>query len=157
MASALGLEFVDTDAVVEERCGKTIAELFSEQGEAAFRRLEAEVIADAAKDAGQVLSVGGGAVMLAENVTHLREAGVIVWLTAPAEVLGDRIDADQGSSRTRPDLTAAGGLEEVRRILAAREAVYRSAADITVDTCGRMPSEVAAAIMAALPDDRPQR
>ena len=146
LADRLGRSFVDTDPLIEARAGKTIAEVFATESEAGFRDRESEAIAIVTADKGQILSVGGGAILDQENVDRLQAKGLIVWLTAPAEVLWRRISADAHSNRTRPNLTAEGGLKEVQRVLAAREASYKAAAEIIIDTADRTPEQVVTAI-----------
>jgi shikimate kinase len=145
LAERLGWSFVDTDVLVESEAGMSIAAIFTAEGEAGFRARERDTIARVVENAQQVIAIGGGAVTDQDNVDRLRSAGTIIWLTATAEVLWARIEADQRSTTTRPDLTPVGGLEEVRTILARREAAYKMAADVCIDTRARNAHEVAAA------------
>src|SRR4249920_2152552 len=80
LAKRLGRAFVDTDQLVEARAGKTIAAIFAEDGEAAFRVLERDAVDTAAARGEAVIAVGGGAVLDAANVARLRAAGVLVCL-----------------------------------------------------------------------------
>lgn len=148
VAQRLGRPFVDTDVLIEERAGRAIAEIFANDGEPAFRQREAVVVSEVAAVDGQVISVGGGAVLSAANVEALRAGGRTVWLDAPAETLWERIRADDNTGRKRPDLTAAGGLEEVRILLAQRKPLYRSAADEVVETADRSVDAIADEIIA---------
>lgn len=150
LASRLGRPFVDSDALIEAGAGRSIADIFATEGEQGFRQRESEVIVRVTQGDNQVLSVGGGAVLDQANVDRLRASGSIVWLTAPAEVLWNRISRDTGRAVARPDLTPDGGLEEVRALLAVREPAYRAAAGLTVTTVGRSPEGVVAAILEAL-------
>ncbi len=150
LADRLSRPFVDTDALVEAEAGMLIAQVFAAEGEDGFRQRERVAIAAAVRGGNRVISVGGGAVVDQDNVDRLRAAGRVIWLTASAEVLWDRISQDAASDATRPDLTAGGGLDEVRELLAVRESAYRAAADLTVDTEGRGPDELAATIVKAL-------
>ncbi|MBP7746718.1 MAG: shikimate kinase [Phycisphaerae bacterium] len=134
LAARLGWEFVDTDERVEAQTRRTIAEIFAQDGEPAFRALETAVIKDVARGTRQVLSVGGGAVLNPENCASLRAAGVCVWLTAPAEELHRRTQADPGTATRRPALTDAAGVGEVRRLLSARQPLYAALADHVVST-----------------------
>ncbi len=133
LAARLGLGFVDTDDLIAARSGKTIRELFEEVGESGFRDLETAAVQQAANRDDVVISAGGGAVLRRENVTLLKRNARVVWLTAPAEVLYARIKADAQTAANRPNLTARGGLPEVRRLLAQRTPLYSSMADIVVD------------------------
>lgn len=134
LAACLGWQFIDTDERIEAQTGRTIAEIFTRDGEPKFRALETAVIQDVARGARQVLSVGGGAVLDPENCASLRAAGVCVWLTAPAEELHRRTQADPGTATRRPALTDATGVDEVRRLLAARQPLYAALADHVVST-----------------------
>ncbi len=133
LAARLGLAFVDTDELISERAGKTIKEIFDQAGEAGFRELEAAVVADVAARDNTVIAAGGGVVLGSENIALLKRRGKLIWLQATPEVLWRRIQADQQTVRTRPNLTTAGGLAEVQHLLALRAPLYRQAADITVD------------------------
>jgi len=152
LAEHLAWKLVDTDRLIELDAGITIAEIFASQGEAGFRRREAEAIARVTGGRQQVVSVGGGAVVNRQNIERIRRSGTVIWLTAPAEVLWERINRDAHSKHTRPDLTEHGGLEEVRRVSAVRGPAYRSAADWTVPTENRSPQDVVAAIAALFAD-----
>ncbi|MFQ5589584.1 MAG: shikimate kinase [Phycisphaerae bacterium] len=147
LAQLLGGRFIDTDELISRETGKAIAALFEEEGEAAFRRRESEAITKAAAAAPAVISVGGGAVMNPTNTKLLRAAGKVVWLTAPAEVLHQRIIADSNTEDTRPALTPLSRREETERVLAERLPFYRGAADVVVDTSSLDPKEVAEEIM----------
>ena len=80
MAAEHGKKFVDTDALVEQRAGKSIPDIFKEDGEAAFRKLEAEVIASVGKESGQVIATGGGSVLDLENVRNMKQNGTVIFI-----------------------------------------------------------------------------
>src|SRR5262245_44682582 len=122
LARELGLPFLDTDAEVERRSGRKLAEIFARDGEAAFRALEREVIA-ASRGAAAVVALGGGAPAQAGVAELLRESGVRVYLRASAERLAARI----GEAADRPLLAGRGPAERLARIealLREREAAY---------------------------------
>ena len=102
LAKLLGGDWVDTDELVGARAGKSTAAIFTDDGEAAFRQLEKAVIVEVAHHPPAVISVGGGAVIDQENVDNLRAAATLVWLTAPAKVLWQRIATDPTTASTRP-------------------------------------------------------
>ncbi len=137
LAQRLGRSFVDTDQLVEERAGKRVATIFADDGEPAFRKLERDAVADAAARGGAVIALGGGAVLDAENVRCLREAGVLVYLTARPEVILRRVGDGLHRPLLRDDPHAA-----VNRLLAERGPVYAAAADVTIDTSERTVDEV---------------
>jgi shikimate kinase len=133
LASNLWMDFVDTDTLIIERAGKSIREIFEAEGEAGFRQREAEVIAEVAGRDNRVIAAGGGAILRSENVAALKKNGKVVWLKATPEVLYQHIQADAQTTATRPNLTAGGGLEEVKTVLEKRTPLYEAAADVTYD------------------------
>jgi shikimate kinase len=142
VAERLGRPFVDTDAIVERETGTSIAELFATVGERGFRDEEAAAIRHNSSLRGQVIAVGGGAVVSPSNVTHLRSTGDIVLLTAPADVLRQRLEGDGVESR--PLLADADDLtERLARLGEERAEAYRAAAVVTIDTTGRSVDEIA--------------
>ena len=151
LARRLGRSFIDADTYLQEREGKTIAEIFSEGGEALFRRLEREVIAELAQRDGLVLAAGGGAILDDENVRRLRASGVTVRLTASLETIIARLREDEKTRAERPRLTAEQDMRrEVERLLAYREPFYQRAADIHVETEGRSAPEAAEEVLQEL-------
>ncbi len=155
LAHRLGWPLVDTDALIEQRAGKCIRDMFAQDGEPAFRDIEAAVVAQAAQGERQVISAGGGVILRSTNTAALKKTGTLVWLTAPPEVLWSRIRADTATAATRPDLTATGGIDEVRQVLERRTPLYAAAADLTFDTASLDPPHLADRILAALRSTAP--
>ena len=91
LASLLGFEFIDTDRVIETRTGRRIADIFAEEGEAAFRALEARMVAELETRSGLVISTGGGLIVNPENLASLRGHALIVCLWASPAVIFDRV------------------------------------------------------------------
>lgn len=120
-----------------------------------FRARETAAIRDAVTRDQQVISVGGGAVLLPENHELLSAAGVCVWLQAAPEALFGRIQADPASADNRPSLTDQDGLDEVRLLLEQRAPLYAACAQRVVDTNQKSPQEVASDVLAAVTCDRP--
>jgi len=147
LAELLGGAWVDTDDLVVEDGGMSIAALFETEGEVGFRKRESQAVARAVAQRPAVISVGGGAVLEAKNVALLKGVGKIVWLTAPPEVLVSRMLADEGKPESRPRLTGLDDREEMRLLSAQRRASYETAADLIVDTCARTPEEIAKVIV----------
>lgn len=150
LATRLGWTGVDADELIEARAGRSIRDIFDQDGEAGFRRLEADIIREVCSSPRQVISVGGGAVLSPVNRGVLRQAGFCVWLTAPPEELERRIQADARTTATRPALTAYNAAEEIRRLLQEREPLYASLADHVVNTAGQPVDDVADAILRRL-------
>lgn len=151
VARSLGWGFVDADGHLEAECGRTVRELFRDEGEAGFRDRESatlEELATAETWDGHVISTGGGVVIRPANRAHLRR-GFVARLTASAATIHARMTADAAAGGARPNLTPGGGLAEVESLLATREAWYREVAGVTIDTEGRSPEAVADAIVTA--------
>ena len=160
-ARRLGWDWVDADVEIELRAGKSIAAIFADEGEPRFRDLETAVLGDLVQRDRTVLALGGGVVLREKNRLLLRsscgpDGGKIVWLKASPETLHQRIEADTAAAARRPKLTADGGLQEVRQLLAAREPFYRQTADVEIDTQGQtmeMVAEQVAALVKQLPNE----
>ncbi len=149
VASRLGWDFADADECLESAAGRSIAEVFAGEGEAGFREREAVILAQLCRRDRLVIATGGGAVLRSANRALLRSAGFVAWLTASPETLWDRLRGDPASGRRRPNLTPAGGLDEVRTLLAARTPLYAELADFVCDTEALSPEAAADAILTA--------
>ncbi|HHZ20887.1 MAG TPA: 3-dehydroquinate synthase [Firmicutes bacterium] len=149
LAKRLGRVFVDSDEILEAEEGREIARIFAESGEAYFRRREKEVLARVARGTDQVIATGGGAVLDPENLQALRRNGIIVSLGAAAETIRRRL----ANVRNRPLLTGddpAEQAEQIRRLLAEREPLYRQA-DIYIATDAlETPERVAEEVIKSL-------
>jgi len=160
LGDILGCGWCDADLVLEQKLGCSIASLVRERGEPVFRDEETAMLAELLRSFPGVLSTGGGAILRAENREALWERGrPIVWLTAPADVVRQRLAADPTTAERRPALavppsgmpSASGDpLAEVTAALADREPLYRACADFQVDTSIAIPAAVAAQIAAWL-------
>jgi shikimate kinase len=129
IAARLGRKFIDTDTLVEQKSGKTIAALFMERGEPYFRTLEREAIDQVCAEEGLVVATGGGALVNEENVRKLKANGTVICLTATPEIILSRV---QGNT-DRPLLQSDDPLGKIRTLLAARADAYAKA-DLTIDT-----------------------
>jgi shikimate kinase len=146
LAEQLGWNWVDADAELERKQGKTIKQIFANEGEAAFREYEAAVLTELAAGDGTIAALGGGVVLREANRHLLKKRGKVVWLKAPAEVLLERIQGDATTAERRPNLTGQGGIEEIRTLLAQREPLYTAVADLQAQA-DRPPAEVANTII----------
>lgn len=143
LAGELGWSFCDTDAELEARNGRAVGDLFREWGEERFREAEGEVLEDVVQRPGRwVVATGGGILERERNVTRMREGGRVIFLSVPAEVIQERLRRAGEAAGGRPSLTGAGAIEEVPRVLARREALYRGAADEEVEASGAMEEVV---------------
>ena len=146
LARRLQVPFADTDDLVAQQTGRTVSEIFSHQGEAGFRRLEADMIAEALGSFGGVLALGGGAVTTESVRQDLLASGVlVVQLSAGLDELLSRL----AGNRSRPLLAGDPG-GRLAELAAAREPLYREVASLTVPTGGRSPAEVAEELAARL-------
>ena len=129
VAARLRLVLHDTDRLIEERAGETVAHLFADRGENAFRDLEVAAVAEACAGHG-VVAVGGGAVLRAANRQSMRSGNLVVWLDTPASVLVSRL-AHHTLGEERPLLR--GNLEQrMRSLWIERRAFYAIAAHVRV-------------------------
>src|SRR5262245_64146381 len=147
LADRSRLPFRDADAELEARAGRSIRDIFVADGEAAFRDLEEQTLVELIARGPAVVATGGGVVLRETNRTRMKATGKIVWLTAAPEVLWRRMQVDPSTAGRRPDL-ACGGQEEIEELLRLREPLYRSVADLIIDTTERSPEEITADILA---------
>jgi len=145
LARRLSCDLIDADEVLEERCGCSISELVTRDGEPAFREFESRLLGELLVAVGGVLATGGGVVLGAANRRRLRDEGrPVIWLSASPDVVRRRLTADPGTASRRPAL--AGGddpLAEVDAALQARIPLYREVADSVFDTSHEPPEVVA--------------
>jgi shikimate kinase len=147
LATHLGWDSVDADQFLEMRHAKTISQIFEQEGEAGFREKEAVVLADLCQRERHVIATGGGAILREANRVLLKGAGFVVWIRVDADTIWARLASDPTSSKSRPSLTNKSGLEEVRELVAFREPLYRSTADLEIDAAGLGPEDVAKEIL----------
>jgi shikimate kinase len=146
LAQRLGWSFLDADAVLEERAGRSIKAIFDAEGEAGFRDRESAVLADLSPLSRHVLALGGGVIVRPENRTLLQRSAWVVWLTADVHTLSARLQHDASTSERRPSLTgtaSAGSPDEIAAVLRVREPHYRACADAIVITANRMLDAIA--------------
>jgi shikimate kinase len=153
VALRLGRPFVDTDKLVEDQAGCSVAEIFAGEGEPAFRVMEAAAVRRALDtDVWSVIAFGGGAVLDPANRDLARGAGLVVWLQAPPRELARRVSSSMRRSGgpARPLLQPGRSPEEVLGGIARdREEAYRAASHVLVETSGRSPGQVATAVLVA--------
>lgn len=142
LAERLGWTWYDADVELEREAGQTIKEIFATQGEGAFRDLEARIVARLAAGDRAVLALGGGAVLRETTRELIQQAGTVIWLRASVDSLWSRIQADGSTADRRPNLTVAGGPNEVQELLARREPVYRECSDFSVITDDKSPEQI---------------
>jgi len=131
LAEKLSRKFVEMDTLIEQKAGKSIPEVFQQDGEIAFRELEIEVTKEVSKGKNQVIACGGGVVLNKINIDRLKKESVLVYLTASPEVILKRTSGDGDK---RPLLQASDKTAVIREMLSFRQPFYERAADITIDT-----------------------
>lgn len=135
-----GYAFLDTDAYIERRVGKSISRVFEEDGESYFRELETAVLQEMIRTASHcVIATGGGMPMRRENIRLLRELGHVCYLTVSEQGVWERLK----DSHDRPLLECEDPRARIRDLLNEREPVYRQAAHVIVQTENRKPEEIA--------------
>jgi len=143
LADRLWHSFVDVDERIVGRAGKTIKEIFEQDGEPAFREMEAQIVREYTQLQDHVIALGGGSLQRQENHQLVTRSGhKVIYLRCDPEVLLERIGSDPATATARPNLTAlGGGLEEIKALLADREPVYRSAMTSELDVTHLTPRE----------------
>ena len=138
LADFLGCPFMDLDDLVVKKAGKSIPDIFAQDGEPAFRQLEAQVLRKTVEkyaESTAVLALGGGAVLAPASAALLHEKTVCIYLRASLETLLTRLE---GETAGRPLADAS-----LADRLAAREPIYEKTAHVVIDTDGLSPDEVA--------------
>jgi len=138
LAEQLRFEFLDTDELIQSRTGRTINDIFAQDGEPAFRELERQVVDELATRQQTVISTGGGLPTQPENLTKLKQHALVVCLWTAPEKIWERVK----NQSHRPLLHAADPQQKIRDLLAARAPFYRQA-DVLVNTDQRSAREVA--------------
>jgi shikimate kinase len=134
LAARLGWNWCDADDEIERLAGKSIREIFADDGEPQFRALECRVLAELLAKDSLVISAGGGAVLNKETRERMKAAGPVIWLQASVELLEKRIREDRSTAERRPNLTTLGGRREIEETLSRREPLYRECTTVTIAT-----------------------
>ena len=145
VARRLGYSFLDTDQLIEAEIGCSIAKLFEEKGEEAFRRLESAVAENLHQLKNHVISTGGGILTQPDNLERLRRAGLVTFLNADQEEIIERLQRD-----TRRPLVQGGDVRtKVTTLLAERLAMYAKS-DVVIDTKALSVNQVSSLVIRAL-------
>lgn len=146
LASELKYGFVDTDEVITASAKRSINQIFAEEGETEFRRLESDVLSQVSAYTKLTIATGGGIVLRRENWSYLHH-GLVVWLDGSAELLYNRLKEDN----TRPLLQDSNPLLKLRNILDRRESLY-ALADLRITLKdGETPEEITKRILTEIP------
>jgi len=145
LARRLEVGFTDVDDLIIERAGKSVADIFLQDGEPAFRAMERAVVAEALAATDGVLALGGGSILAPETRERLRGHRVVYLTVGLADGL-----RRTGMSTARPLLAGVNPRATFRALLEARTPLYREVATIEIDTVRRSTNQVARAVLAAL-------
>ena len=145
LSERLGLPFVDSNLVIEQRSGRSVPQIFAEDGEPAFRELERQVVADLIDGPETVLALGGGAAEHPDTVVRLKSAQVIYLQVGYDEAMLRVAGDEYRPMLRRPDLET---------LYQRRLGVYGNVATLTVDTDGRLPEAVGQDVLAQLLRER---
>lgn len=146
LASRLGRPFRDSDQAIEARTGRTVAQIFADDGEATFRALEAEVLTEMLDDdEPAVIAAAGGTVLDPENRRRMRARGTVVWLRVDPELLVDRV-----RTGTHRPLLADDPRATLERLARQREPRYADVAHEVVDAGAASPDEVVEQVLALI-------
>jgi shikimate kinase len=134
LAARLGWAWIDADVELERRAGRSIQQIFASDGEPEFRRLEQELLSELLQRDRLIVAAGGGAVLHEPTREKMIAAGPVIWLKASPDTIERRLATDPMTGQRRPNLTATGGRDEIEKLLALREPIYRGCASLTVAT-----------------------
>lgn len=146
LAEQRGLHFVDSDHEIEARTGVDISFIFEKEGEEGFRKREQAVLEALTQESGIVLATGGGAIIKADNRSHLKARGYVVYLHASVAQQFSRVER----SDNRPLLAEGDRRETLTRLFIERDPLYREVADIVLDTDGKNAKQLAHLIELAM-------
>ena len=138
VASLLHFDFLDTDELIETRVGKSIADIFAQDGEAAFREYERQIVRELGERTRTVIATGGGLPTKPGNLESLKSYALVICLWASPEKIWERVH----TQTHRPLLNTPDPQAKIRQLLSARESFYRQA-DVLVNTDTRSVREVA--------------
>lgn len=144
LSQLLHFEFLDTDKVIEQRQGRKITEIFAQDGEAFFRRLESDLCTELESASGKVIATGGGLAVNPGNIASLRRHSLVVCLWASPETIYARVR----HQTHRPLLQGPNPLGRIRELLAVRTPAYKNA-DMIVGVDFRSPAETARHVAAS--------
>ena len=150
LAERLGRLFVDTDELIVQAAGKTVPEIFEQDGEAVFRWIEHDCVVRASQMPDAVIALGGGAITQEANWEVIRETGVCVCLRASAETIFERVSRTEGERPLMAGLDDAGRLAKIKEMLVEREAYYSRADLFVTSASDGLPEETAEAAIAEL-------
>lgn len=148
LARRLGMDFLDLDLELQERCGVEVAVIFEIEGEAGFRQRESALLDELSQRDGLVLATGGGSVLADENRRMLTERGLVVYLETNVDQQLKRLDRD----KQRPLLQAPDRRQRLTELAAQRNPIYDACADLVVRSANISPPAMAATVARRIRD-----
>lgn len=143
LAKISGCKFLDMDRAIEEKAGKSIMQIFEQDGEAAFRDMETAYLQELlTAEKGKIISTGGGIPVREENRRLLKQLGTVIYLKVRPETVYERIKGD----KTRPLLQCDNPLVRIQEMLKIREPLYEDCADIIIEADERKQQEISGQI-----------
>jgi len=143
LSTKLKIAFWDTDAMVEKSMAMPIKEIVALHGWDYFRAKEKETIKYVTQQEDSVIATGGGVVLYQENMSLLKQAGMIVWINAPLQDIIERLKKDAQSAAIRPQFTSGNVAQETVEMMKKRLPLYEAAAEYIVDTTDKNAKQVA--------------
>ncbi len=150
LAERMGKDFIELDAMIERKAGRSISDIFRQDGEIAFREMEIEATKEVAGRKNTVIACGGGLVLNRINIDRLKQECIIVYLTASAGVIQRRTSNEAGK---RPLLEVADRFQQIKAMLKFRQPFYKRAADVIINTSKMSINTVVRRIMEELEDN----
>lgn len=143
LAKRLKYSFIDSDAEIENKIGMSISDFFAEYGETKFRTIEEKIISQIALDKHLVIATGGGIIKNSNNISALKDSGVIFYLKASPLTIFKNVKDDN----TRPLLNTENKLETIKNLLNERNPVYERVADFVIDTDNKSIDDITSYIL----------
>lgn len=141
------MEIIEMDQLIEKRENMSIPDIFSTNGEEYFRNLETNLLKEMQSKKNKIISCGGGAALRPENVVEMKKNGKVVLLTASPETILQRVKHDN----SRPVLKGRKTVEGITELMEQRREKYEAAADIVINTDGKVIQDICQEIVAKLP------
>ncbi|MGN0436249.1 MAG: shikimate kinase [Wujia sp.] len=129
----LGMKLVEMDARIVEEQNMSINDIFAKYGEEHFRNIESELVLTLGSEGNTIVSCGGGVVVRPENTEHMKQSGIIVFLTATPETIYERVK----DGNERPILNGHMNVEYIAELMEKRRELYEKACDMKISTDGK--------------------
>ncbi len=151
LARRLGCAFIDLDDQIEASAGATISQIVERHGWAEFRKMERQALEDVLGNPKKsVVACGGGIVLHPDLMEQVAKTSIVIWLTAPLEIMKKRIASDSRSATRRPSLSGDNIEEEISKVLKEREPLYKKFSHFEIDTFEKGPFQLALEISEAI-------